>query len=209
VFLVLPVAEELWIAWNFGQACKEAGTFIYKKVQVEGFYDSTMRSAYENTRPGRYRFVEHATEDRKGIERVERADDAARSKALAWFAEFNPGKERPKGTSIIYPINDREQIVVFPDGVEAWRVTRLDRPLARYHYKWPQRNAVVGHKMYKQIEEITDMQTGELLGRSLQYGRTSPWYFVALGDPGMSCPRPSEKPGVLLYRLVIEPEATK
>jgi len=40
-FLVLPWAEELWIAWNFGQACKEAGTFIHKKVQVEGFYDET------------------------------------------------------------------------------------------------------------------------------------------------------------------------
>jgi hypothetical protein len=45
VFLILPVAEELWIAWNFGQACKEAGTFIYRTVQVEGFYD--------DTRPGR------------------------------------------------------------------------------------------------------------------------------------------------------------
>ncbi len=41
LFLVLPISEELWIAWNFGQACKDAGTFVYKKVQVEGFYDDT------------------------------------------------------------------------------------------------------------------------------------------------------------------------
>ena len=48
VFLILPVSEELWIAWNFGQACKEAGTFIQQKVQVEGFYDGT-RTTHANT----------------------------------------------------------------------------------------------------------------------------------------------------------------
>ncbi|MFM9971978.1 MAG: hypothetical protein ACKVQK_26660 [Burkholderiales bacterium] len=41
VFVVLPISEEFWIAWNFGQACNEAGTFINKKVQVDGFYDDT------------------------------------------------------------------------------------------------------------------------------------------------------------------------
>ncbi len=41
IFLVLPISEEIWIAWNFGQACKEAGTSIHKKVHVDGFYDDT------------------------------------------------------------------------------------------------------------------------------------------------------------------------
>lgn len=37
-----PVAEELWIAWNFDQHCrKDAGIFVYKTVEVEGFYDDT------------------------------------------------------------------------------------------------------------------------------------------------------------------------
>jgi len=209
VFLILPVAEELWIAWNFGQACKEAGTFIYKKVQVEGFYDSTMRSAYENTRAGHYQFVEHATEDRKGIERVQLADDEARVKALTWFTKTYPGKERPKGKSLKYPVSDREQIVVFPNGVDAWRVTKLDRPTARYHYRWPKRNATMGHKTYNQIEEVIDLVTSEILGRTVQYGRTSPWFFAALDDPGMTCPVASEKRGLLLYRLVLEPAASK
>ena len=40
-FLLLPIGEELWIAWNFGQACKQAGTFVYKKVEADGFYDDT------------------------------------------------------------------------------------------------------------------------------------------------------------------------
>jgi hypothetical protein len=102
VFLVLPVSEELWIAWNFGQACKGAGTFITKKVQTDGFYDATMRSAYENTVPGSYRFVEQATEDRTGFERVERVAGAARERALAWYAESNPGKSLP--SSVVYPV---------------------------------------------------------------------------------------------------------
>lgn len=41
VFLLLPVSEEFWIAWNFGQACKQAGTFVEKKVVVDGFFDET------------------------------------------------------------------------------------------------------------------------------------------------------------------------
>jgi hypothetical protein len=147
VFLVLPIAEELWIAWNFGQACKEAGTFIYKKVEVEGFYDSTMRSAYENAKPGRYKFVEHATEDRKGIERVERADDESRAGALAWYAERNPGEGLPKGKSVIYSVSDKERIVVFPNGIDAWRVTTIDRPTARYHYKIPHSHTPVAYKI--------------------------------------------------------------
>ena len=37
-----PVAEELWIAWNFGQLCKkDAGIFVNRTVEVEGFYDAT------------------------------------------------------------------------------------------------------------------------------------------------------------------------
>jgi len=168
VFLVLPVAEELWIAWNFGQACKEAGTFIYKKVQVEGFYDNTHGWRADKLRASGYRFVE--------------GRDTTSGRNSYWRHEL-----------------EGDQVRSF----------KIDRPTARYYYKWPQRDAVVGHKMYKQIEEITDVQTGDVLGRSLQYGRTSAWFFVALDDPGMSCPRPGEKPGVLLYRLVLEPVATK
>lgn len=203
VFLVLPVGEELWIAWNFGQACKEAGTFIYKKVQVEGFYDSTMRSAYENTKPGRYRFVEHATADRKGIERVERADDALRAKALAWYAERNPGKGLPKGQSVIYPLNDKERIVVFPNGIEAWRVTRLDRPTARYHYRTPRIHSPISHKVTVIEKVVTDTQSNEPIARQLIYGRKAPWYFVGLDTPVKLCGDDLKE---LLYDEVLKPQ---
>ncbi len=45
LFLLLyagPVAEEFWIAWNFDRLCKkDAGIFVYKTVEVDGFYDAT------------------------------------------------------------------------------------------------------------------------------------------------------------------------
>ena len=210
LFLLLyagPVAEEFWIAWNFGQLCKkDAGIFVYKTVEVEGFYDSTMRSAFENTKLGGYHFVEHATEDRKGVERVERVDEAWKNQALAWYARTNPGQERPRNRSIFYPLNDKETIAVLPNGVDAWRITRLDHPTARYHYTWPDFNTQVGHKIYKQSEAVIDIETRELLGGSNRYGRKSPWFYLALDNPGMSCPRagedPLKQPG-LVYRRIL------
>jgi len=45
LFLLLylaPIAEELWIAWHFGQLCKkDAGIFVNKTVEVEGFFNAT------------------------------------------------------------------------------------------------------------------------------------------------------------------------
>ncbi|MEX0958667.1 MAG: hypothetical protein WDZ63_05215 [Burkholderiales bacterium] len=42
VLAIGPWVEELWIAWNFGRLCKkDAGVFINKTVEVEGFYDTT------------------------------------------------------------------------------------------------------------------------------------------------------------------------
>ena len=187
VFLILPVAEELWIAWNFGQACKEAGAFIYRKVEVDGFYDSTIRSAYEITRARRYQFVEHATEDRKGIERVELAQDKEKASALAWFAKTNPGKVRPKDTALVYPVSDRETIVIFPNGVDAWRVTRLDRPTARYHYVTPRVHQTVSHKITVTEKSVVDSETHDSIARQLIVGRKAPWYFIGLDAPIRLC----------------------
>lgn len=81
VFLVLPVGEELWIAWNFGQACKEAGTFIHRKVEVEGFYDDTRSThagpptpqAVESFENSGYRFLEMKGRDDSFV-RIEKID---------------------------------------------------------------------------------------------------------------------------------------
>jgi hypothetical protein len=81
VFLVLPVSEELWTAWNFGQACKGAGTFIFKTVRVDGFYDSTRIThagtptpqAVKSFEHSGYRFLE--MRGQRNYVRVERTDD--------------------------------------------------------------------------------------------------------------------------------------
>lgn len=205
VFLLFPISEELWIAWNFGQACKDAGTFINKKVEVDGFYDSTMRSAYENTRPGGYRFVEQPTDDRKAVERVERADEASRAKALKWYAEQNPGKELPKDKSVIYPEDERQRIVVFPNG-ETWRVTKLDRPTARYHYRTVASHKPVAHQLKQFEDAVIDTQTGETIARRVDYARGSNWFFIGLDRPTIFCKANRGRP-LLIYREVLQPVA--
>jgi hypothetical protein len=211
VFVVLPVAEELWIAWNFGQACKEAGTFIYKKVQVDGFYDSTMRSAYENTKQGRYKFVEEATADHMGIERVERADDEAKTQALTWYAKNNPGKERPKDTSIFYSVNEKEQIAVLPNGIDAWRVTKLDHPTARYHFRYtdPMNGTPWAHKIIRSGSTVIDSDSNQEIARYTSFGRRPPWFFIGLDNPAFACDAPGRWPltrkSMLVYREALIP----
>ena len=40
--LVAPWLEEFWIVYNFGQLCrKDAGIFIRKTVEVDGYFDAT------------------------------------------------------------------------------------------------------------------------------------------------------------------------
>jgi len=75
--VIAPWVEELWIAWNFGQACREAGTFIYKKVQVEGFYDDTTHW-WRQLQESRYQFVESRDNLYGTLWRVERVGDEIR-----------------------------------------------------------------------------------------------------------------------------------
>lgn len=70
-FLVIPVSEELWIAWNFGQACKHAGTLIHKKVVVDGFYDDTTHW-WRQLAGSDFAFVESRDNPRSSLWRVER-----------------------------------------------------------------------------------------------------------------------------------------
>jgi|CXWL01.1.fsa_nt_gi hypothetical protein len=212
VFLVAPIAEELWIAWNFGQACKEAGTAIYKKVQVDGFYDASMRTAYENTKPGRFRFVEQATEDGKGFERVERVDDESRARALAWYSAQNPGKSLPN--SVIYPVDDNVRIEVVLSGIGAWKVTKLGRPTARYHYIWPNPHGDrVAYKVGKSERFVIDTDTKERIAKYTAFGRRPPWFFIGLDIPAFACDAPGRWPlardNPLIYREVLLPAGQK
>lgn len=160
LFLILyigPIAEELWIARNFGQLCKkDAGIFIYKTVEVEGFYDAT-RPTHPNARSkvaaddlnkGGYQFYEMPLPDFKG-----------------------------GATRVVHlkKVNGE------------WNPTVLEQPSARYHYKWPEMNSTVSYKVRKTERLVSDSETREVLGRYVDYDRTAPWFFVGLDRPLMFC----------------------
>jgi hypothetical protein len=67
-----PIAEELWIAWNFGRLCKkDAGLFIYRTAEVQGFYDDTTHW-WRQLAESDYQFVESRDNTFGGLYRVER-----------------------------------------------------------------------------------------------------------------------------------------
>lgn len=213
VFLVLPVAEELWIAWNFGQACKEAGTFIGKKVQVEGFYDDTTAWGPRQLAESKYQFVESKDSLYKKLSRVERANSESRDRALAWYAEKNPSKERSKDLFVVHPVSDSEQIVVSPNSIDAWRVTKLDRPTARYHYKMPHSHSPFAHKIVKHETVVLDSSTGDLLGKYTRFSRGSPWFYISVGKGDFSCDAPKRWPltkgNFLIFQDVLQPASQR
>ena len=57
-FLFAPIAEELWIARQFGHLCDEAGLVVNKVVVVDGFYDDTHSWSERRMNESAYRFVE-------------------------------------------------------------------------------------------------------------------------------------------------------
>ncbi len=75
LFLLLyigPIAEELWIAWNFGQLCKkDAGIYVHQTVEVDGFYDDTTHW-WRQLAESDYQFVESRDNTFGGLYRVER-----------------------------------------------------------------------------------------------------------------------------------------
>lgn len=74
VLMVLPWAEEAWIAWHFNEACRDAGIKVSRQVEAEGFYDSTMRSGYELIRDRKFRFMEHPSTEAGKIDHIEFKD---------------------------------------------------------------------------------------------------------------------------------------
>ena len=81
LFLLLyagPLAEEFWIAWNFGQLCKkDAGIFIHRTVEVDGFYDDTTHW-WRQLAESEYQFVESRDNTYGGTWRVERDGNEVR-----------------------------------------------------------------------------------------------------------------------------------
>lgn len=107
-----PIAEELWIAWNFGRLCsKDAGIFVYKTVQVDGFYDATMRSAYEAIQTGGYHFMEHRSRDETKVEHVEKIDGKWKVTILDHPTARYHYESPHQNTSMGYGVSKIERVV--------------------------------------------------------------------------------------------------
>jgi len=155
VLLLLPIGEELWVAFNFAQACKDAGTFINRKVTVDGFYDAT-----RNTHSGRP------------------TADAARHFDSEGFRFYEMVLRDNKGGP--------NRVVHLERSSDEWRVSVLDRPTARYHYRW-RSHIPIAPKVVKHESTVVDTQDETVIGRETIVGRYAPWFFVGLDAPQMQC----------------------
>ena len=124
VLAVAPWLEELSIASNFGQLCKkDAGIFIYKTVEVEGFFDTTRtthdgprtpQGAEELDRSG-YRFYEMVLPNRKGgpdkVVHLEKSKGEWMARVLDDpTARYHYGKD--SGTQVAHKIQKQTSIVL-------------------------------------------------------------------------------------------------
>ena len=163
VFLILPVAEELWIAWNFGQACKEAGTVITKRVNVDGFYDDTTHW-WRQLSEFKYQFVESRDNLYGTLWRVERFGNEIRH-------------------------------------------FEIERPTARYHYKWPNSHTRVSHKIVKHERIVADSFENQILAREVAFGRDASWFYIGLDRPLKPCNGKRELKGSLFVNVLFPKDA--
>lgn len=186
LFLLLytgPIAEEFWVAWNFGQLCKkDSGVFVNRTVEVDGFYDASavlpMRYANFATeslnyyRMGGYRYIEF-------------------------------GLDQPPGKP--------KKIVHIENIHGVWKSTVLDKPMARYYYWQPHRGTSISHKITKVERVVIDSQTNEILARETKYRRNPPWFYVGDYQSDQQCPNPNEKHAPVfgsVYKLTLIPAPT-
>lgn len=139
--LVLPWAEELWIAYNFDRLChKDAGVFVNKVVKVDGFYDDTTHW-WRQLKESDYRFVESRDNIHNTLWRVEKVGNDIRhfkiGRPTARYHYSAPYRNDP----VHYKIRKTERIVKDSETGEVlgretkygrdayWFFVSLDRPV--------------------------------------------------------------------------------
>lgn len=165
VFIALPWVDEIYIAWHFHELCKDAGVHVYKKVEVDGFLDDTSREERDGQKIGLLFNNPKYLED--------------------WDRTGYVFKE--------YMLKDggARHLERQPDGVY---VTILDRPTARYVYKYSANNEDAGLQLSKTEFIIVDTQTDEIISRSTLYKRYPGWVeglWIRFVGSGLTiCERP-------------------
>ena len=169
IVLVLPWAEELWIAWNFAKLCEGAGVHVMRKVEVDGYFNAT------TTGPARPELITDprriASYEGKGYRFVERKADYGADAKVSHVEKDADGQ---------------------------WAVTILDSPQARYHYQLLRQDSLVSHKLTIIERAVTDTEDGSIIGRSVIYKRYPniiEWQWIRFFGTGMSmCPDPEKGP---------------
>lgn len=178
-----PVAEEFWVAWNFGQLCKkDAGIFVNKTVEVEGFYDASV------VLPIRY---------------TNFASESINYYRMGGYRYVEFGLDQPPG---------RARKVVHIEKVDGvWKSKVLDRPMSRYYYRQSHRGTNVSHKINKVERVVIDSETAEVLARETKYRRSPPWFYVGDYQSVQQCPSPGggHAPAFgSIYKLTLIPAPT-
>jgi hypothetical protein len=210
VMLILPWTEELWIAERFDRLCKkDAGIFIYKTVEVEGFYNGS-GATLDLVRPGGYRFIESYSKDGKSTTRLEFGDTNFMRAAIARYEQENAGKSAASEDVIRVNMDKRTEALVFPKKGESWRVTKIDHPTAKYHYKTLASHLPVSHRIKRFENVVVDHETGDVLGRYLNYYRGAPWFYIGLDRPTIPCIEAKDKwaegHSMLVWQSVLLPK---
>ena len=170
VAIVAPWAEEYWIASRFEELCKDAGVHVYRKVEADGFLDTTSPSSPFGVTTGPWDSPQAIKDfDRRGYR----------------FQE--------------YLLTDGRVRRLERTGDGMWQSV-LDRSTARYHYRHayqptPYRyEEPMGWKLERSETQIVDSVSGEVLGRDTHYVREASaieglWIrFFGYGMTGCSGP---------------------
>ena len=203
-----PVAEEFWIAWNFDRSCKkDAGIFIYKTAEVDGFYNSTGAS-FELVRSGGYRWVEGPTRGGAGAQRLTPGDTEFMREAMARLEKESEAERAIKKDVLRVQMDANTEAIIFPKTNESWRVSKLRNPTARYHYTVLASHRPTVHGVKKFEDVVVDTHTNDVLGRYVNYYREDPWFFIGLDRPSIPCAETeldTQKYGSLIFYAVLNP----
>jgi len=206
--LVGPWVEELWIAYNFDRLCrKDAGVFINKTVEVDGYYNQTGAGMSRIVGGPTYKFVE-VPDGTGGYRRIEHATTEEKARAIAKYVENHKGKQPDEKEWFTQQISEDVQVTVEMNTGYAWRITKLDKSTARYQYKTLNSHTPVAHQIKRFEDVVVDNQTGDVLGRYVNYYRGAYWFFISLGRPTIPCEETeagTRKHGTLIYREVLKP----
>ncbi len=182
VFAAIPVGDDAYIQWNFNRLCRDAGMHYEKKIAVDGYYDDT------STGPG--------TAEQVSSPQMIASREQAGFRFLERRAGYVPGiyGDVPKKYSHVEKVDGK------------WQVSILDRPTARYHYKFASQHDSVAFQVTKFEAVILDTETGKVVGRQTIYTRYPGWLdsrWLGFFDArGKQCP-PSDKAGYLLPAVLI------